>query len=94
MKTQAIQYIYRPLDISDRGFAYVKITVEHLQLPGIFFLVPLVEEIRDRETQFQIQLDNNRDNNLRHSMDVVNTQYDAIFNLQGKFFPFVNSYQN
>ena len=28
-----------------------------------------------------------RGNNLHHSMDVANTKYDAIFDLQGKFFP-------
>ena len=28
-----------------------------------------------------------RGNNLRHSMDVANTYYDAIFDLQGKFLP-------
>ena len=28
-----------------------------------------------------------RGNNLRHGIDVVNTSYDSIFDLQGKFFP-------
>ena len=34
-----------------------------------------------------------RGSNLRHSMDVANTRYDAMFDLQGKFFPFVNLYK-
>ena len=34
-----------------------------------------------------------RGNNLRHSMDVVNTKYDVIFDLQGKFFSLRKSIQ-
>ena len=34
-----------------------------------------------------------RGSNLRHSMDVANTWYNAIFELHGKFFPFVKLYR-
>ena len=34
-----------------------------------------------------------RGNNLRHSMDVVNTKYDVNFDLQGKFFSLRKSIQ-